>query len=121
MITDFQTLSRGAPLSRAVDLTLAGTLKDFPVLDGNRLAGVVSQKAILRGLRDYGLDGSIDAIMTDAITAAPDDDLIALLETLQQGEDVQLICILKDGALVGLVNMENISEYLRIRAALRER
>lgn len=121
MITDFQTLTRGAPLSRAVELTLAGTLKDFPVLDGNRLVGVASQKAILRGLRDYGLDGRIDQVMTDAVTAAPDADLAELMEALQQGEDVQLICILQGGVLVGLVNLENISEYLRIQAALRDR
>jgi Zn-dependent protease/CBS domain-containing protein len=121
MITDFQVLPRGAPLSRAVELTLAGTLKDFPVLDHGRLVGVVTQKAILRGLRDHGLDGSIDTVMTDAATAVPDADLAALLETLQHGEDVQLICILKKGILVGLVNLENISEYLRIQAALSAR
>ncbi|MGP9789978.1 site-2 protease family protein [Roseinatronobacter sp. NSM] len=121
MITQFQVLPRGAPLSRAVDLTLAGTLKDFPVLEHGQLVGVVTQKAILRGLRDHGLDGPIDTIMTKAVTAAPDSDLAALLETLQHGEDVQLICILQKGVLVGLVNLENISEYLRIQAALRAR
>ena len=121
MITDFHALTRGAPLSRAVELTLAGTLKDFPVLDQGRLVGVVTQKAILRGLRDYGLVGSIDNIMTDAVTAPPDADLAELMKTLQQGDDVQLICILQDGALLGLVNLENISEYLRIQAALNAR
>ncbi|ATX64457.1 site-2 protease family protein [Roseinatronobacter bogoriensis] len=121
MITDFQTLNRGALLSKAVDLTLAGTLKDFPVLDGNRVVGVASQKAILRGLRDYGLDGTIDAIMSDAVTAAPDADLAELMEALQQDEDVQVICILENGDLVGLINLDNISEYLRIQAALSDR
>jgi len=121
MITDFQVLPRGAPLSRAVDLTLAGTLKDFPVLDHGRLVGVVTQNAILRGLRDSGLEGSIDNIMTEAVTAPPDADLATLLETLQRGEDVQLVCIMKQGDLVGLVNLENISEYLRIQAVLSAR
>jgi Zn-dependent protease len=121
MITDFKTLRRHAPLSQAVDLTLAGTLKDFPVLDDGKLVGVVTQRAILRGLRDHGLNGSIEDIMTEAITAPPDADLASLLETLQQGEDVQLICILHKGALVGLINLENISEYLRIQAALSAR
>ena len=121
MITDFQVLQRGAPLSRAVDLTLAGTLKDFPVLDHGRLVGVVTQKAILRGLRVYGLEGSIDHVMIEPTSAPPDADLAELLEKLQQGEEVQLICVLKKEALVGLINLENISEYLRIQAALNAR
>lgn len=121
MITDFQTLKRGASLSNAVDLTLAGTQKDFPVLDGRRLIGVASQTAILRGLRDHGLDGTIDEIISKAVTAEPDADLAELMEALQQDEDVRLICILQRGALVGLVNLDNISEFLRIQTALQDR
>ena len=121
MITDFQTLTRGASLSSAVDLTLTGSLKDFPVLDHGKLVGIVTQNAILRGLRDNGLEGCIDDITIDAVTAPPDADLATLMKTLQQGEDMQLICILHDGALVGLINLDNISEYLRIQAALNAR
>jgi Zn-dependent protease len=41
MITDFQVLGPHEPLARAIDLTLAGTQKDFPVLEGDRVVGVV--------------------------------------------------------------------------------
>ncbi len=120
MITEFHTLAPWEPLSRAVDLTLAGTQKDFPVLDGRRVVGVANQTAILRGLRDHGLHGRISEIMSAATTAETDADLFELLEALQQGEDVRLICILRRGELVGLIDMENISEFLRIEAALRD-
>lgn len=121
MITDFHTLPPGAPLSRAVDLTLAGTQKDFPVLDGPRLVGVVSQAAILRGLRDHGLQGRIYDVMAAPVTAQTGADLAELLEALQQDREVRLICILHGQQLVGLVDMDNISEFLRIQAALRDR
>lgn len=120
MITDFQTLAPDAPLARAVDLTLAGTQKDFPVLEGERLVGVASQAAILRGLRDHGLDGRIAQIMDAPATAGPEDELAGLLENLQHGE-VRLICILARGRLVGLVDLDNISEFLRIQSALKDR
>jgi Zn-dependent protease/CBS domain-containing protein len=120
MITDFQTLSPDAPLARAVELTLAGTQKDFPVLEGERLVGVANQSAILRGLRDHGLHGRIAEIMSPPVTASPEAALAELLENLQHDE-VRLICILRRGRLVGLVDLDNISEFLRIQAALNDR
>jgi hypothetical protein len=59
-------------------------------------------------------------VMGPPATAAVDARLADLLENLQHGE-TRLICILHHGRLVGLVDMDNISEYLRIQAALRER
>ena len=120
MITDFQTLAPDWKLARAVELTLAGTQKDFPVLDGERLVGVANQGGILRGLRDHGLDGRIGDIMAPAVTAETDADLARLLENLQQ-QEVRLICILQRGRLVGVVDLDNISEFLRIQAALQDR
>lgn len=121
MITDFHTLAPNAPLSHAVDVTLAGKQTDFPVLDGNRVVGVAHQTSILRGLRDYGLDGQVADIMTEAVTADRRDDLATLLEALQQDPESRLVCIMDRGALVGVIDMENISEYLRIQSALHER
>ncbi|CAN5712974.1 site-2 protease family protein [soil metagenome] len=120
MITKFQTVAPDEPLGRAIDLTLAGTQKDFPVLDAGAVVGVLPQSAILKGLRDLGAEGRIAEVMQPAVTADISDTLSHLLENLQQS-DARLICILRQGRLVGLVDMENITEFLRIQAALRER
>lgn len=120
MVTDFQTLTPDSSLRRAIDLTLSGTQKDFPVLEGDRLVGVADQGAILRGLRDFGLDGRIEQVMTPPVVAPPDAELAGLLENLQQDE-VRLICIVWRDRLVGFVDLDNISEYLRIQSALHER
>jgi Zn-dependent protease len=120
MITDFQTVSPRDPLARAIDLTLATTQKDFPVLDGGRVVGVLGQGGILRGLRDRGIDGLVGDVMGPPATADISARLLDLLDNLQHGE-ARIICILRHGRLVGMVDMDNISEYLRIQAALRER
>jgi Zn-dependent protease/CBS domain-containing protein len=121
MITDFQVLAPGDPLSRAIDLTLSGSQKDFPVLDdGGRIAGVASQAAILRGLRDLGTGGAVSAVMQPARTAEIGTSLDVLLKDLQHDE-TRLVLITRAGRLAGLVDLENISEYLRIQAALEGR
>jgi Zn-dependent protease/CBS domain-containing protein len=120
MITEFRTLAPGDPLSHAVDLTLSGTQKDFPVLDDDRLVGVLTQAAILRGLRDLGPQGQVGQVMAPAQTAEVGTSLAALLETVQSSES-RLVCITRGGRLAGIVDLDNIAEYLRIQQALAER
>lgn len=120
MITDYQALAPSDTLGRAIDLTLATTQKDFPVLDAGEIVGVLGQAAILQGLRDAGAGGRVDAAMGKARTADVATPLAVLLEDLQD-RDTRLVCITRAGRIAGLVDLENISEYLRIQQALSER
>jgi Zn-dependent protease len=117
MITDFHVLSPGDPLARAVELTLSGTQKDFPVLEHGTIAGVLTHGAILRGLRDSGLQGRVEEVMGPARTADVGTPLDVLLRALRE-EDVRLVCITRAGRLAGLIDLENITEFLRIQQAL---
>ena len=120
MITRFQVLRPDDPLARAIDLTLSGTQKDFPVLDGERIAGVLTQAGILRGLRDLGPQGRVAEVTVPAPTADVGTSLAALLETAQASE-TRLVCVTRGGRLAGIVDLDNISEYLRIQQALAQR
>jgi Zn-dependent protease len=120
MITDFQTIAPWHKLSRAIDLTLAGTQKDFPVVDGERILGALTQAAILRGLRDLGPDGLVSEVTSPVETADVGTSLAVLLDNLRS-RDARLVCITRDGRLAGIVDLDNISEYLRIQAALEAR
>jgi Zn-dependent protease/CBS domain-containing protein len=120
MITRFATLRPDDRLAQAIELTLAGTQKDFPVLDGERIAGVVAQAAILRGLRDLGPEGRVAEVMAPAVVADVATPLSQLLESVQAAEP-RLVCITRDGRLAGIVDLENIAEYLRIQQALGQR
>jgi Zn-dependent protease/CBS domain-containing protein len=120
MITDFRTLAPDDPLSHAVDLTLAGSQKDFPVVEGDRLAGVATQAAILRGLRDIGPQGLVEQVMAPAQTADVGAPLVELLQRVR-ASDTRLVCITRAGRLAGIVDLDNISEFLRIQQALAGR
>lgn len=120
MITNFHALAPGDPLARAIDLTLSGTQKDFPVLDGERVVGVLTQASILRGLRDHGTGGLIAEVMQPPLTADISVSLARLLEDMQAAGRGP-VCVLRDGRLAGLVDLENITEFLRIQAVLAQR
>jgi CBS domain-containing protein len=71
MITDFKTVSPTDPLSRAVDLTLAGFQQDFPVMDGEaRLVGVLTHGDVLRGLAERGATVSVEQVMGRTLETA---------------------------------------------------
>jgi Zn-dependent protease len=120
MMTDFLSLSPDDNLSRAVDLTLAGTQKDFPVLRDGRAEGVLTQNALFTGLRTLGEDASVESVMTDVHIVEITRPLDGLLEELQ-GSGARLVCVTDGQRLVGIVDLENITEYLRIQAALSGR
>src|SRR5690606_25755268 len=95
MITEFRTLAPGDPLSRAVDLTLSGTQRDFPVVEGDAIAGVLTQPALLRALRDLGPEARAEAAMSPARTADIATPLSDLFATFASPE-ARLVCITRD-------------------------
>jgi Zn-dependent protease/CBS domain-containing protein len=120
MMTTIETMAPTDPLSRAIDLTLSGAQKHFPVLDGPRIAGVLTQAAILRGLRDGGPEAPVSGYLQPAQTADVGTPRGTLLDNLQ-GADAHLVCMTRGGALAGIVDLDNINEFLRIQAALAGR
>ncbi len=118
MITRFDTLSPGDPLSRAVALTLETTQKDFPVLEHEHLVGVLTQQALLRGLQESGDHAPVDRYMlTDVEKASPDEPMDRVLDRLQHC-GCRVLPVIEEKRLVGLVDLDNLMELIRIENAL---
>lgn len=117
MITDFQTIAPDARLSEAIELTLATSQKSFPVVEGETIVGVLTQPAILQGLRDLGPQGEVASLVQSVRVEDVATPLSQLLEDLQSSEG-RLVLITRAGRLAGIVDLDNISEYLRIQQAL---
>jgi Zn-dependent protease len=119
MLTDFRTLDAQDPLSVAVALTLAGSQKDFPVLDRGVLVGALSQTALLEALsRDAAHLCVADAMVDAPKSAGRRDQLGSILERLQS-EPAHLIPVVGAGSeLVGILTSDNVIELLRFRSAI---
>ena len=50
MLTDFHTLSPTDPLAVPVQLTLAGSQRDFPVVADDAVVGILTRENLLRAL-----------------------------------------------------------------------
>ncbi len=121
LIRDFRVLAPDDPLARAVELTLTGTQKDFPVLADGRLVGLLTQRALLEALRRRGATAAVAEAMRPAFArAALRDSLDDVWRALSDGDE-HLVPVLDDGRLVGLIDADNLVELVRILDALDRR
>jgi Zn-dependent protease/CBS domain-containing protein len=117
MITDFQRVLPTDSLSRAVDLTLAGFQQDFPVMDGERLLGVLTHGDVLKGLAERGKSSAVqEAMRRDFDTTNPSEPLDGALTRMRQGER-RLLMVVDHEKVVGLLTVGNIGELLALEAA----
>lgn len=121
MLTDFRTLSRTDTLARAVELLLAGSQQDFPVVENAQVMGLLTRRMLVDALARQGQDELIMNIMRRDV---PTVDVCEMLEDVAarfEENGLSTLPVLQNGQLVGLLTMENIGEFAMIRSALRAR
>jgi Zn-dependent protease len=119
MQTDFKFLRKDDSLERAIELTLAGSQKDFPVTDKGRIEGILTQTDLLKALSERGRHPTISSAMQTDFVAV---DSLEMLETAfarLKDCNCHTLPVTLNGVLVGLLTMDNLGEYMRIQAALK--
>ena len=120
MLREFHTLSPEDNLKKAVELTLAGSQKDFPVGYQNQLHKVLHHGDLLKGLQERGEHSRIsDLPLQDILSVDINMPLEKLLEQMQ-GNPTQLICVTDGANIVGLLNLENIVEMIKVQEAIEK-
>jgi Zn-dependent protease/predicted transcriptional regulator len=120
MMTEFRSLHPWDPVERAVALSLAGSQRDFPVLERGRFLGILTQKRLLEVLSREGLSTSVGRVVDDrTVTVERRERVDAALERMQQ-VDCPMALVLEEGRMVGVLTPENVAEYLSFRGALTD-
>ncbi len=117
MASDFKTLASDDKLQRAADLTLDGSQKDFPVVKGDMLAGVLRQTDLLKALsRQRGQETVASITRMDASTVESTEMLDAVVAKLNECQ-CDLVPVTRDGRLVGVVTTTILGAFMRLREA----
>ncbi|HSC29975.1 MAG TPA: site-2 protease family protein [Vicinamibacterales bacterium] len=119
MMTDFRTLSPDDSLARAVELLLSGSQQDFPVLDGDTVVGILTRNDLLAALAREGREQPVAEVMRRDFQTADALDMIEVaFQRLQDSGCCRTMPVLRRGSLVGLINTENLGEFISVRTAL---
>lgn len=118
MITEFHSLSPRDTLAHAIDQILTGSQQDFPVVDENQVVGILTQQDLLRGLSQHGREFLVgDCMQRQFETVEASEMLDAAFRRLQTS-DCRTVPVMRQGALLGLVTMDNVGEFVAIQAAI---
>lgn len=121
MLRRFETLAPEDPLSRAVELTLAGSQKDFPVLQRGAVAGILTQERLLSGLAKVGPGAPVSSALHADVGAADSHEMLEGALARLEGSPCKTLPVMHHGTLVGLLTMDNVGEFVGIRTALGSR
>jgi Zn-dependent protease len=121
MLTDFRTLSPTNTLGDAADLILTGAQQDFPVVSDGRVEGILTRSDLLNALTRSGREATVVQSMRRQCATADAAEMLEAVLARLQGRDCRTVPVTDRGALVGLVTMDNIGEFLMIQAAERKR
>jgi CBS domain-containing protein len=118
MMTRFETLSPADTLSVAMDQLLAGAQNDFPVVDADRVVGILTRTRLFEALRAQGASTAVaQAMLPGAGAVAPGESLETAFQRMRESQ-TQSLPVVESGRLVGLLTGENIAEFLMLRQAL---
>lgn len=119
MMTRFRTLTMQDSLGRAVDELLAGAQQDFPVLEGDRIVGLLLRGDLVKAIKEGGRETPVgEAMRRDCVIVGEDDDLHAALTRMRSGK-CSSVPVVDTGRLVGLLSLENVGELMMVNAALQ--
>ena len=118
MVTSFRTLAPNDSLSTAIDATLAGTQRDFPVVDDGTVLGILLQKDLIAAIARRGPEIQVSEVMqTDFEVVQPSEMLDSAFRRLSERR-FSTAPVASQGRLVGIITMDNIGEFIAISDAL---
>ena len=118
MLTDFRALSPETTLRDVAGLLLAGSQKDFPVVEQGAVIGVLGHERLFEALREQGEWTPVAGVMTRDVNPVGADEPLDLALTRMEPGVSTAVPVLWQGRLVGLLTPENVGELVMIRAAL---
>lgn len=119
MLTDYWFLSPDDPLSRAIEMTLAGSQKEFPVQVDAVMVGILGQIELLKGLQAAGENARVGDWMEKEIQSSDISEPLEKVLERFQNSSCRLLSVTEAGKLAGIINLDNIMELIKIQAALQ--
>ena len=119
LMHEYTPLHPDETLKRAVDILLDGPEQRFVVTDDNQVVGILTRNDIIQGLMHFDQDMEVRKFMNTGVTSFSPDTALEKAYEKMRTQQITMAPVLKDDQLVGLIDMDNINEFLMVRQALR--
>lgn len=108
------TITASTSVTEALKLLAEQRIGVVPVMQGDRVAGIFSERDVIHSLAEHGaaaLDRPVsDAMTAPAITVGRDESVLGALMLMTERR-VRHLPVVEDGLLVGLVSIGDLVKY----------
>jgi CBS domain-containing protein len=108
------TVSADARLSEAVRILGEKRIGALPVVEDDRIVGIMSERDVIYSLKDHGaevLDWPVSRVMTSpAITVDPSTEALSALALITQ-KRVRHLPVVSGGKLIGIVSIGDLVKH----------
>jgi len=118
MLTGFSTLSPADTLEDALHKAVHTLQDDFPVVRGSDMVGVINKQRIVEALR-VGGNGYVQSAMVRAFDIAQRSDSLASAFRKLGSRGLNMIPVVDQQRLVGIVTMQNLMHSMALLAETR--
>ncbi len=120
VMEDYTALDQDEPLKKAVDLLLKSTQTGFLVKEKDEIVGIINKNSIINGLSNKGEDARLKDVMTTGFKhVEAGTPLRDIFKTMQQ-ERIDILPVFDGKKLLGVIDQDNIQEFIMVQSALRE-
>jgi CBS domain-containing protein len=108
---DVATVDPEAPVAAVIAELARHNVGALPVVDGDRLVGIVSERDVVRRLHTSGaemLAAPVREIMTTSITTCTPGDAVTDLARIMTSGRFRHMPVVSDGVLVGIVSIGDL-------------
>jgi len=117
MQTHFETIASGESLQSAANLVIHGSQRDFPVMNGDEVLGILTRSQLAEGLATDGETAYVAGWMQRHFKSARADMPLEEAVELFTQADTTPVLILEEDRLVGMASLENISQFVMLEHA----
>ena len=121
MMTNFRTLKPEDPLEAAAHELIHGSQQDFPVMDGERVVGILTRDDLVAALGKIGPARRVAEVMRPNCGVVSATDQLDKPYEMLRVQQCSTLPVVREGHLVGVITLENILEWVMINTALRQR
>lgn len=111
---DVVTIAVGDSVGAAVALLAQRRIGAVPVMDGDTVAGIFSERDVIRCLADNGsvsLDVRVaDRMSAPAITVTPDQSVLGALSLMTERR-IRHLPVIENGRVIGIVSIGDLVKY----------
>ncbi|QCR23877.1 site-2 protease family protein [Pontibacter sp. SGAir0037] len=118
MMTTFLTLAPTDTIRHALDKLLMGSDQDFLVEQDGQVLGTLTRMQLIQAVKEEKMQAVVTEIMTTEFCRFEAKDKLAKAYTELQRSKAPLCPVFDNGRLVGVINSENINEFIMIKSAL---